>query len=48
MCMQSNVVASEEVVCLLVNLAEKRTGTAYKLVNDTIPKGAEDPEDSIM
>lgn len=48
MCMQSNVASLEEVVRLLVDLAEKRTEDARNLVDETILEGAEDLEDGAM
>lgn len=48
MCMQSNVASLEEVVRFLVDLAEKRTEAARKLVDETILEGAEDLEDGAM
>lgn len=48
MCMQSNVSSLEEVVRFLIDLAEKRTEEARKLVDETILEGAEDLEDGAM
>lgn len=46
--MQSKVASLEEVVCILVYLAEKRTEDAHKLVDESILESEEDFEDDAM
>lgn len=48
MCMQSNVSSLEDVVRYLIDLSEKRTEAARKMVDETILEGAEDLEDGAM
>lgn len=45
-CMQFDVAASEEAVCLLADLAEKCPENAHMFIDEAILKGTEDLEDS--